>query len=197
MPDSENFSEPSRTKRRKKVPRKITPTSLENAALYYLERFATSSENLRRVLLRRVERSAKHHDTDIEACAMLIEDLINRYQASGLLDDAVFARAQAASMNRRGKSVRAIRGHLMQKAVGADNIDKALKDLAVDVGDLDLAAAIAYAQKRRIGPYRKKENAPGVRDKELAALARNGFSYSLAQLIVDANNADELEQSLQ
>ena len=30
----------------RKKPRKATQTSLENAALYYLERFATSAENL-------------------------------------------------------------------------------------------------------------------------------------------------------
>ena len=46
---------PTRKKQRK-PPRKATAASLENAALYYLERFATSSENLRRVLMRRVER---------------------------------------------------------------------------------------------------------------------------------------------
>ena len=197
MPEREKISHAANTKRRRKIPRKITPTSLENTALYYLQRFATSSENLRRVLLRRVERSAKHHDTDTEACTQLIDDLITRYLASGLLDDAVFARAQAASMNRRGKSVRAIRSRLMQKAVNAEIIDEALDALAVDIGEPDLAAAIAYARKRRIGPYRTKGNASENRGKELAALARSGFSYSLAQLIVDANDADELEQNLE
>ncbi|MCG8547040.1 MAG: RecX family transcriptional regulator, partial [Alphaproteobacteria bacterium] len=48
--------ETAKTRRRKR-PRKVTPASLERAALHYLQRFATSSENFRRVLTRRVQRS--------------------------------------------------------------------------------------------------------------------------------------------
>ena len=54
-------------KRREKIPRKVSATSLENAAFYYLRRFATSSKNLRQVLGRKIMRAAKHHDTDVEA----------------------------------------------------------------------------------------------------------------------------------
>lgn len=183
-------------KKRRRIPRKVTPTSLENAALYYLERFATSSENLRQVLSRRVDRAAKHHDTDIEACRQLIDDLIRRYQDSGLLDDSVYARAQAASLNRRGKSLRAIRMKLIQKGVPGDIIDDTLEALAIELGEPDLAAAIAYARKRRLGPYRTNAKAGDNRDKELAALARNGFSYSMARRIVEAEDIEELENTL-
>ncbi|MBL6933689.1 MAG: regulatory protein RecX [Rhodospirillales bacterium] len=183
-------------KRRQKIPRKVTPTSLENIALYYLERFATSSQNLRQVLLRRVQRSAKHHDTDVEACAGLIDDLIRRYLASGLLDDQAYARAQASSLNRCGKSLRAISVHLRQKAIPSGIIDETLDALKEEIGEPDLAAAIAYARKRRIGPYRNSDKPPENLDKELAALARSGFSYSLAKRIVEADNIDELENTL-
>ena len=49
---------------RRRVPRPATPERLEKAALAYLERFAASSESLRRVLRRRVRRSAELHGTD-------------------------------------------------------------------------------------------------------------------------------------
>ncbi len=183
-------------KKRGKIPRKVTSTSLENIALYYLERFATSSENLRQVLSRRVQRAAKFHETDVEACAQMIDTLIVRYKESGLLDDASYARAQASSLNRRGKSVRAIRVRLSQKAVPPDIIDETIEALAHEIGEPDLAAAITFARKRRIGPYRKEDMPPGNHDKELAALARNGFSYSLAKRIVEAANIEELENAL-
>ncbi len=191
MPDENTKSKPD--KPRRKIPRKVTPTSLENIALYYLERFATSSENLRQILSRRVLRSAKHHKTDIEACDQLIDELILRYVDSGLLDDAAYARTQAASLNRRGKSIRAIRIRLRQKGVRSNIIEETLEVLAHEIGEPDLAAAIAYARKRRLGPYRGSSNKPENKDKELAALARNGFSYSLARRIVEADNIDELE----
>jgi regulatory protein len=190
------MSELKYQKRRKKTPRKVSATSLDNAALYYLGRFATSSENLRRVLLRRVERAAKHHDTDRQACAEMIDQLIGRYLESGLLDDVAYARAQGASLNRRGKSIRAIRSWLKQRYVATDIIDDTITALAEELGELDLAAAIAYARKRRLGPYRKAEKPPDSLEKELAALARSGFSYGLARRIVEATDIDELENAL-
>jgi regulatory protein len=183
-------------KRPQKIPRKVSAASLENAALYYLGRFATSSENLRQVLERRIMRAAKHHDTDVEACTQLVGDLIRRYLESGILNDGIYAQTQAASMNRRGKSLRAIRVRLRQKAVSSDTIDDAFAVLTGEVGQPDLAAAIAYARKRRLGPYRRDTGKPENPDNELAALARAGFSYSLALRIVEAQNVDELENEL-
>ena len=183
-------------KRRPKIPRKVSATSLENAALYYLGRFATSSENLRQVLERRIMRAAKHHDTDVEVCTKLVGDLIQRYLENGILNDGIYAQTQAVSMNRRGKSLCAIRARLRQKAVSSDTIDDALAVLAGEVGPPDLAAAIAYARKRRLGPYRRDTGKPENANKELAALARAGFSYSLALHIVEAQNVDELENEL-
>lgn len=182
--------------RRPKIPRKISATSLDNAALYYLGRYATSSQNLRRVLVRRVARAAKHHDTDIEACTLMVDQLITRYLEAGLLDDVLYARTQGASLNRRGKSLRVIRGWLAQRGVDPDIIDDAIKALSREVGEPDLAAAIAYARRRRFGPFRQKDKTPQQQDKELAAFARAGFSYGLARRIVQAANQDELENAL-
>ena len=49
----------SRKARARKPPRPLTAASLENAAVYYLSRFASSSGNLRRVLMRKVARAAR------------------------------------------------------------------------------------------------------------------------------------------
>jgi len=184
------------TKRPQKIPRKVSAASIENAALYYLGRYATSSENLRQVLERRIMRAAKHHDTNIEACSQLVGDLIRRYLENGILNDETYAQTQAASMNRRGKSLCAIRLRLRQKALPIDIIDKAVKLLTKEICSPDLVAAIAYARKRRLGPYRRKTSTPVILDKELAALARSGFSYPLALRIVKAKNVDELENEL-
>jgi regulatory protein len=186
----------NRTKRRKNIPRKVSAASIENAALYYLGRYATSSENLRQVLERKIIRASKHHETNIKACTGFVGDLIQRYLENGILNDKIYAQAQAASMNRRGKSLRAIRSRLRQKALSSEIIDKAIEALTDQVGTPDLSAAIAYARKRRLGPYRKNVHSQSNLDKELATLARSGFSYSLALHIVKAKNIDELESEL-
>ncbi len=73
-------------------PRRVNERMLENVALYYLQRFAASTESLRRVLLRRVERSARVHDTDRNEGRALVEVVVSRLAAAGLVDDRAFAR---------------------------------------------------------------------------------------------------------
>ncbi len=175
---------------KKKTPRKATPKYLENAALYYLGRFATSAENLKRVMMRKVMRSASHHGTDAEEGKALVEDMIGRFMASGLLDDAAYAKSRAESLHRRGNSARVIRGKLRQKGVGDDDIASALEALGDDLEDgedPELAAAVTLAKRRRLGPYFNGTAADDTREKHLAALARAGFSYDIARRVVDGD----------
>jgi regulatory protein len=174
----------------RKIPRKPNPASLERAALHYLERFASSAENLRRVLLRKVERAARHHeDIDREAAAGWIDDLIARYRRTGLLDDKVYAEARTTSLHRRGASVRKIRLSLAQKGVAATTVEAALEDLGERVeGDVELQAAIALARRRRLGVYRLAAARADYRDRDLAALARAGFSYDIARRVIEAED---------
>ena len=179
-----------------KIPRKATPRYLENSALHYLSRFATSSENLKRVMMRKVERSAKHHGTDPGEGRTLIDDMIQRFLRSGLLDDEAYAKARAAGLHRRGNSSRTIRGKLKQKGLDDDDIDQALAALADDDKDPERTAAIRFARRRRLGPFSLRspeDNARETRrEKHLAAMARAGFSYDIAKLVIDAGNEDDL-----
>ena len=133
---------------RKRAPRKATPKYLENAALYYLSRYSTSTENLRRVMMRKVMRSAKHHGTDVEDGAALIEAMIGRFLGSGLLDDWAYARTRADSLHRRGNSARVIRDKLKLKGVDDDVIAAALDARGEDTEDgedPELTAAVTLA----------------------------------------------------
>jgi regulatory protein len=186
-----------REPRKKKVPRKVTPKSLENAALYYLQRFSSSSENLRRVMMRRVYRSAKHHDTDPEEGAEILDALIKRYNEVGLLDDAQFAKARAGGLNRRGSSARAIRAKLAEKGVAKEVIDETLERLKDEDQDPELSAAVTLARKRRLGPFRVTDDRLEFKEKDMAILARAGFNYSVAQKIIAAETSDELEEEVE
>jgi len=192
LPATISKGKPAMTARR--PPKRVTPQYLENAALHYLERFASSAANLRRVLMRRVDRSVQEHGTDREEAARWVDDLLARYQRSGLLDDAGYARMKAESLHRRGASTRAIREKLAAKGVARDAVDGALDRVREDVeGDLDLAAALALAKRRRLGPFRAPESRPAHRDKDLAALGRAGFAYEIARRVVDAEDVEDLE----
>ena len=123
-PAEDEAKAPGRAGKRR-VPRKATAKSIENAALWYLTRFATSAGNLERVLARRVERSARHHGTDREEGREFIARLIARYRRSGLLDDRAYAIARAGTLNRRGKPVKAITFALPAQGIASEHTDEA------------------------------------------------------------------------
>jgi len=173
--------------------RLVTAQYLENSALHYLERFASSTANLRNVLMRKVKLSAKAHGTDPEEGARWIDDLLARYVRSGLLNDETYARMRTESLHRRGASTRAIAQKLASKGIDRDETDKALESLREDVGpDVDLTAALALAKRRRLGVYRLPEARAAHREKDMAALGRAGFGYEIARKVVDAESPEDL-----
>ncbi len=180
-------------RRGRRAPRRATPEYLERAALFYLERYASSSENLRRVLRRKVERSVRAHGTDREAGFAAVDALVARFARSGLVDDRRFAEGKAASLHRRGGSARAIRATLAAKGVPAQEIDAAVTGLEDLSADPELAAACAFARRRRLGPWRRPEDRAEMQSKDLAALGRGGFSFETARRVLQAETPEELE----
>ena len=156
----------------------IGPDLLERWALHYLGRYASSAENLRRVLMRRVHRRAPEA---VSAAAPMIVALVARYRESGLLDDAAYATARVQSLHRRGASMRAMRGRLAAKGVSAADVADAVSGLRAAAPDPDLAAACAFARRRRLGPFRR--TAAG-HPRELGAFARAGFSRRVAEAVL-------------
>lgn len=187
-------SDPRKTNR---APRKATAKYLRNSALYYLGRYSASSAHLRRRLLVKVARSAAEHGTDAAAGAADVEALIGELEGLGLLDDGLYARTKARSLHRRGNSARAIQAYLRGKGVELEAVEAALASLREDTAQPELTAALAYARKRRLGPYRAPEARAERRDKDLAALGRRGFSYDLARRVIDAADPGELEAEIE
>jgi regulatory protein len=178
--------------RGRRAGRPVTSEDLEGLALDYLARFASSAANLRRVLRDKVERSARLHGTNREAGLAAIDRLVERLAAAGAVDDRRFAEGRAASLFRRGASRRAIAAKLAEKGVGGEEIAAALGSLDEMAEDPELAAAIAYARRRRFGPFRGPDSRAAHRDKDLGALGRAGFALTVARRVVDAEDADAL-----
>lgn len=168
------------SRRRSASPAPVNRETLERAALRYLERFDSSAQNLRRVLAARARRAACEAG-EVERALSLVDDLIARYQSSGLLDDARYAEALARSLRARGGSRRAIVGKLRVKGVPAAVIDAALERAERDSADAELEAARALVRRRRLGPHRPPEQRAALRSRDLGALARAGFGLDTAR----------------
>ena len=153
---------------------------LEKWALGYLERFASSAENLRRVLRRRMRRRVRDNEAAQRAAA-LIDELVERYRVSGLIDDAAYAVARARGRLARGEPLRRIAAGLAAKGVDAEDRAAALDALRETAPDPDLAAACAFARRRRLGPYRR---GPADRNRDLGSFARAGFARREAEAVL-------------
>ncbi len=188
-------SAPARNRQRRR-PKPVTAERLHKAALHYLERYASSAENLQRVLRRRVERSARLHGTDRDEAEAWIAAIASRLASAGLLDDRTYAEGRAFSLHRRGASLRRIAGMLRQKGVGDDDIEAALRSLADVSPAPDLEAAVRLARRRRFGPWRDAAVRAERRNRDMAALARAGFSFDIARRVIDAETPEQLEEAV-
>jgi regulatory protein len=166
---------------------------LERWALAYLERYATSAANLRRVLLRRVRRRLGEADRDrLRTADAMIDALVERYCAAQLLDDAAYAAARARRALARGRSPAQIRAGLAAKGVGDSAAAAALAALHDGAADPERIAAVAFARRRRLGPFRAVSPADPdkQRKRELAAFARAGFTRNTAAAVLACGDPD-------
>ncbi|HET8995059.1 MAG TPA: RecX family transcriptional regulator [Acetobacteraceae bacterium] len=160
--------------------------ALRDAALAHLARYAATETGLRRVLDRRIERwsrSATGGDPDAIAAQaasarQAARQVVARLAAAGAVNDAAFAESRARSLTRAGRSRQAVAAHLAAKGV-----DRALALAATpDDPETQLAAALALARRRRIGPFRLgAEPDEAAKRRELGMLARAGFPQPVAQ----------------
>ena len=180
-----NPNKAPKTAREKKTPKPVTAKRLENIALYHLERFPSSAANLRQVLLRRVRKAARFHDTDEAQASEWIAEIIAKLTRMGLLDDLVYAEAQARKMVKRGTSRRSALAKLQAKGVDPGTAETALESVQDELGaNAEQMAAEKYAQRRRLGPYRTKERTEESDRKDMAAMARAGYPYDVVQSLL-------------
>ncbi len=164
-----------------------TRARLHDAALAHLARFAATEAGLVRVLDRRIDRWARaaaaegEHDADAIAAGQqtsrqAAREVVRALVQSGVVDDTAFAGARARSLTRAGRSRIAVSAHLAAKGV-----PQAVAQAALPDPESELAAALAYARRRRLGPFRASDADEDTRRKELGALARAGFPQPVAQ----------------
>lgn len=188
---------PRKPRREKKPPKKISADYLHNSGLYYLQRFPASAGHFRTVMMRKVDKSCRHHTgQNREDCARLVDELVAKFTDMGLLNDTGYARGMVISLRRRGLSQRAIEAKLSAKGLKSDQIAAALADHADDRprGEVELLAALRLARRKRLGPFSAD---PARADREMAALARGGFAYDIVSKVMnmDSETAEETLRS--
>jgi len=164
----------------RKPPRRISADYLQRAAMHYLERYSAPAGQLHRVLQRKVMMSCRHHGDERRSFAALIDETVARCVAAGLVDDKRFAEGRAATLRRKGQSARAVAARLAAKGVGRELV----AEVSRATEDEELAAARIAARRKRLGPWSRRDRAEN-RQKDLAALARAGFTMTIARAVID------------
>jgi regulatory protein len=153
---------------------------LEAMALKYLERHDATAEHLKMVLGRKV-RAAVFEAYSPALLRERIEELVKRYQQSGIIDDSRYAAQAIRRFRARGLGKSAIVHRLTAKGVASGTIEAALGTVDDPVSEPELEAARRLIKRRRLGRYRGAPMSAATRRKDLQALARAGFSYEIAR----------------
>ena len=170
------------SKTTKKI-RKITKNRLKNIALYYMQRFDSSVDNLRQVLKRRVSDYAyANPEFDKNEAHAWIEELLQEFEGYGYLNDERYAESKVRGYLLSGKPEKYIKIKMQQKGV-----DSGLVDNILDVEEYDVEEmALRHAKKKKLGPFMANlELRKEKRQKDLAAMIRAGFDYETAQKVID------------
>lgn len=151
---------------------------LRALALGYLGRFATTRAKLRDYLRRKLaERGwAGARPADLDA-------LVEAMATLGYVDDRAFAAARTAALARRGYGAR--RQGQALRAAGVEAEDAAaVRAEREEAGDDGRDAALAFARRKRIGPFAEVPVDPDRRRRQAAAMLRAGHPPALVRAIV-------------
>lgn len=142
----------------------------------YVGRFATTRAKLAQYLVRKLREKGWEAPRPPD-----IEGLVERLARLGYVDDAAYALAKARSLGQRGYGGRRVDQALRQAGVDEDDGAPA-KALATQGA---AAAAIRYAQRRRLGPFASEVADRKQRDRALSAMIRAGHDFDLARRLID------------
>lgn len=165
--------------------RPLGSAKLDELALAYVARFATSRAKLTRYLARKIRESEWTDDLDASAACEAVADRMERLQ---FLDDRQYAVMRAGAMTRRGLGVRRVKAQLYVDGIAPEDSGEAIETAE----GAAISAAVGYARRRRFGPFATRGgDDPKQHERQLAAFLRAGHGLALARRILTIAPGDE------
>ncbi|MEX0341443.1 MAG: regulatory protein RecX [Erythrobacter sp.] len=175
-----------RTRRRAKP---LDRTRLEELAVGYVARFATSGGKLKAYLQRKIRERGFVEEEEPD-----VGGIVERFAAKGYVDDEAYGRAKASDLAARGFGARRV-----EQALHAAGIGDGLRQALAPAESERRSAVLVLARKRRFGPFSTNgDTGPDelrkLKEKQLAAMVRAGHEFDHARRVVEARSIEELEQ---
>ncbi|MEC9065965.1 MAG: RecX family transcriptional regulator [Pseudomonadota bacterium] len=171
-------------RRTRRQPRPLDAARLEELALAYVARFATSTGKLEGYLARKLRERGWEGESPPDPAAIAA-----RFADRGYIDDESYARSRAEGLLRRGYGAQRIDETLRGAGIGG-----ALRE-AVGPGEgARRAAALRLARKRRFGPFAPEPPDRERCEKQIAAMVRAGHGFEQARAVIMAASVGEAEE---
>ena len=171
-------------KRARKAAKPLDSVTLQELALNYVARFATSAAKLERYLRRKLRERGWDGEREPDLAAFAA-----RYVELGYVDDEAYARAKTGGLLRRGYGQRRVRQALFEAGIGEEIQAETRPGEAAE-----RRAALALARKRGFGPFGAAELDKDRRQKQIAAMLRAGHPLDSAREMVDAASEEAAEE---
>jgi regulatory protein len=164
-------------------PHPLNSAKLDELALSYVGRFATTRGKLEAYLARKLRERGWDDEAEPQPAAIAA-----RFVELGYIDDAAWARGRTDGLLRRGYGPRRV-----AQALGAAGIEPELRESVRPAEAQARQAALAFARRRRFGPFGSEDPDRERREKQLAAMVRAGHGFDAARAVVDAPSARAAE----
>lgn len=172
------------TKARRTAP-PLDPERLQELALNYVSRYATTRAKLGFYLARKVRERGWSGDRQPDLLA-----LADRFADLGYIDDAAYALNTSRSLAARGYGKRRLAQKL--RIDGVDDRDGTAAHAHAQEEVVD--AALRFAARKRIGPYSSAPVDPRQREKWIAAMVRAGHSFVLARAVAALSPGAQIDR---
>lgn len=197
---------PAKPRRERPPPRPIGRARLEELALAYVARFATSAGKLEAYLKRKLRERGWEGAEDEDHTALAaeaVEDIVARFVQAGYVDDEGFAHGRSRSLTARGFGPRRVDAALREAGIAED-----LRTAARPDARRQRQAALDLARKRGFGPFDRSAPLPddarpgfevlaqirAAQEKQLAAMLRAGHSFDIARTVLGFSTEQEAER---
>ena len=149
---------------------------LDELALAYVGRFATTRAKLRSYLQRKVRERGWDDGPPADVAA-----IAERFASQGYVDDAAYALAKSRSLTGRGYGARRVDQSLRTAGVEEEDSAPAREHARAE----RVEAALRFAERRRLGPFASEPPDRKLRERALATMIRAGHGFGIARAIVD------------
>lgn len=170
--------------KQRRTPRQLNESSLQELALRYVGKYATTRAKLHAYLSRKLRERGWDGASPVD-----LEKLVERFATLGYVDDAAYALSKSRSLTTRGYGKRRLTEKLRVDGVTEDD-SAAARELADQEA---VVSAVRFAERRRLGPFANAPADPLQRRKWIAAMMRAGHGFALANAIAQLPKDAEID----